>query len=107
MNGIKDMTSMIVIVFAAYMVRNSLIAIGLPEYVVAVARPFMSPELLPLITFIACTILTFASGSNWGATLAVAAIVIPLCAALQGNSDFGAGGHCFGRRVWRACVLLL
>ena len=37
------------------------------------------------ITFIACTILTFASGSNWGATLAVAAIVIPLCAALQGN----------------------
>ena len=45
----------------------------------------MSPELLPLITFIACTILTFASGSNWGATLAVAAIVIPLCAALQGN----------------------
>ena len=85
MNGIKDMTSMIVIVFAAYMVRDSLIAIGLPEYVVAVARPFMSPELLPLITFIACTILTFASGSNWGATLAVAAIVIPLCAALQGN----------------------
>ena len=85
MQGITDMVPMIVIVFAAYMVRDSLIAIGLPEYVVAVARPFMSPELLPLITFIACTILTFASGSNWGATLAVAAIVIPLCAALQGN----------------------
>lgn len=45
----------------------------------------MSPALLPFITFIACTILTFASGSNWGATLAVAAIVIPLCAALEGN----------------------
>ncbi len=85
MNGVQSMTSMIVIVFAAYMVRDSLIAIGLPEYIVAVARPFMSPELLPLITFVACTVLTFASGSNWGATLAVAAIVIPLCAALNGN----------------------
>lgn len=85
MNGIKDMAGMIVIVFAAYMVRDSLVAIGLPEYVVAAARPFMSPTLLPFITFIACTILTFASGSNWGATLAVAAIVIPLCAALEGN----------------------
>ena len=52
----------------------------------------MSPELLPLITFIACTILTFASGSNWGATLAVAAIVIPLCAALQGNMILVLGG---------------
>ena len=85
MNGIKDMAGMIVSVFAAYMVRDSLVAIGLPEYVVAAARPFMSPTLLPFITFIACTILTFASGSNWGATLAVAAIVIPLCAALEGN----------------------
>ena len=53
MNGIKDMAGMIVIVFAAYMVRDSLVAIGLPEYVVAAARPFMSPALLPFITFIA------------------------------------------------------
>lgn len=29
MNGIKDMAGMIVIVFAAYMVRDSLVAIGL------------------------------------------------------------------------------
>ena len=85
MNGIKDMTSMIVIVFAAYMVRDSLIAIGMPEYVISIAQPFMSPALLPVITFVICALLAFMSGTNWGSTLPVAAVVIPLCASVGGN----------------------
>ena len=51
MQGITDMVPMIVIVFAAYMVRDSLIAVGMPEYVISIARPFMSPALLPVLTF--------------------------------------------------------
>ena len=35
MQGITDMVPMIVIVFAAYIVRDSLIAIGMPEYVLS------------------------------------------------------------------------
>jgi len=107
MGGIRDMTSMIVIVFAAYMVRDSLVAIGLPEYVISVAKPFMSPELMPLITFIACTVLTFVSGSNWGATLAVASIVIPLCGAVGANMILTlaaiVSGAAFGAHVCFYC----
>jgi Na+/H+ antiporter NhaC len=83
--GVGDMLGMIVVVFAAYMVRDSLNAIGLPEYVISVAKPFMSPPLLPSITFIVVSILTFTTGSNWGVSLPVAAIVIPLCAAINAN----------------------
>lgn len=107
MGGIRDMVSMIVIVFAAYMVRDSLVAIGLPEYVISVAKPFMSPELMPLITFIACTLLTFVSGSNWGATLAVASIVIPLCGAVGANMILTlaaiVSGAAFGAHVCFYC----
>ena len=85
MQGITDMVPMIVIVFAAYMVRDSLIAIGMPEYVISIAQPFMSPALLPVITFVICALLAFMSGTNWGSTLPVAAVVIPLCASVGGN----------------------
>lgn len=86
MEGVADMVPMIVIVFAAYMVRDSLIAIGLPEYAISVAEPFMSPALLPVMTFVICALLAFLSGSNWGSTLPVAAVVIPLCAAIGGST---------------------
>lgn len=85
MDGVSSMASLIVVVFSAYVFRDALIAIGLPDYVVSVAQPFMNPSLVPVITFLACAVLTFASGSNWGATLAVAAIIIPFCSALDGN----------------------
>ena len=85
MDGVAEMVPMIVIVFAAYMVRDSLTAIGLPEFVVSVAEPLMSPMLLPVVVFILCALLAFLSGSNWGSTLPVAAVVIPLCGAIGGN----------------------
>lgn len=85
MEGVGDMLPMIVIVFAAYMVRDSLIGIGLPEYVTSVAEPLMSPVILPVLTFLICAFLAFISGTNWGSGLPVAAIVIPLCAAIGGN----------------------
>lgn len=85
MEGVGDMVPMIVIVFAAYMVRDSLISVGLPEYITAVAQPLMSPVVLPVLTFVLCAFLAFISGTNWGSGLPVAAIVIPLCSAIGGN----------------------
>lgn len=101
MKGIESMTSMIVIVFVAYMLKEAITDIGLPEYVIAVVSPFMSNALMPVITFLACVVLTFTTGSNWGGTVGVAAIVIPLAgimgtymplvlAAIVSGAAFGA-----------------
>ena len=85
MTGIKDMLELILIVILAYMLRDGLVEIGLADYVIGVAKPLVSPAMLPFITFLICAFLTFVSGSNWGATLAVAAVIIPLCSAVGGN----------------------
>ena len=66
MKGIVSMTSMSVIVFMAYMLKEAITDIGLPTYVISLVAPVMSPALLPLITFMACVVLTFTTGSNWG-----------------------------------------
>lgn len=82
MKGIVSMTSMSVIVFMAYMLKEAITDIGLPTYVISLVAPVMSPALLPLITFMACVALTFTTGSNWGGTVGVTAIVIPLAAVM-------------------------
>lgn len=85
MKGIESMTSMCVIVFMAYMLKEAITDIGLPAYVISLVAPVMSPALLPLVTFLACVVLTFTTGSNWGGTVGVTAIVIPL-APIMGAS---------------------
>lgn len=85
MGGAGDVLPMVLIVFAAYMVRDSLIGVGMPEYVTSVCEPFMSPHILPVLTFVMCAVLAFMSGTNWGSGLPVAAIVIPLAPAIGAN----------------------
>ena len=103
--GVKDVLPVMIIVLFAYMLRDSLTALGLPGYVISVVEPIMSPALLPMITFIVCAILTFTTGSNWGIIVVTASVVVPLCMAVGGNpylciaaliSGGGFGAHvCF------------
>lgn len=80
--GFTDMLPMIMVVFAALMLRDSLVMMKLPEWVVTTLEPIMNRELLPVMTFLICAALAFATGSNWGGIVAVSTIVIPLCIAV-------------------------
>ena len=103
MKGIVSMTSMSVIVFMAYMLKEAITDIGLPTYVISLVAPVMSPALLPLITFMACVALTFTTGSNWGGTVGVTAIVIPLAAVMGASMPLTlaaiVSGAAFGAHV--------
>lgn len=103
MKGIVSMTSMSVIVFMAYMLKEAITDIGLPAYVISLVAPVMSPALLPLITFMACVVLTFTTGSNWGGTVGVTAIVIPLAAVMGASMPLTlaaiVSGAAFGAHV--------
>lgn len=85
MNGIKDMAGMIVIVFAAYMVRDSLVAIGPAGICGGCSAPVYESDAAAIYYFYCLHHPHFCLWQQLGATLAVAAIVIPLCAALEGN----------------------
>ncbi|WP_324825729.1 Na+/H+ antiporter NhaC family protein [Sinanaerobacter sp. ZZT-01] len=83
--GVNDMLIMVLIIIAALMVKTTLIQIGLPDFVIEVAKPYMSPALLPAITFAICGVLSFATGSTWGVTVAAGTILVPLCVAIAAN----------------------
>lgn len=103
MKGIESMTSMTVIVFMAYMLKEAITDIGLPAYVISLVQPFMTVSVLPVITFLACVVLTFTTGSNWGGTVGVTAIVIPLASSMGANMPLILGaivsGAAFGAHV--------
>ncbi|HHU17061.1 MAG TPA: hypothetical protein GXZ70_02380 [Clostridiales bacterium] len=82
LDGFISMMPMIIIVVGAFMARDSLVAMGLPTYVITKLQPLMSPALLPVITFLATATLSFVTSSSWGIPAVIVPIVVPLAAAI-------------------------
>ena len=82
MDGFTSMVPMLMIIVGAFMARDSLVAMGLPEYVITHLEPLMSPVFLAAITFLATATLSFVTSSSWGVPAVMVPIVIPLAAAV-------------------------
>lgn len=82
MKGFCNMIPTLAVLVAAFLMQQAAQDIGLPQYIISVAEPLMSPALFPAITFIAVSLLTFVTGSNWGIPAACVPIVIPLASAV-------------------------
>ena len=58
---------------------------NLPDFVIGIARPFVTASIYPMIAFIIVAVLGFITGSNWGIPAVCAPIIIPLGAACGAN----------------------
>ena len=76
--GEARIIQMPLISFFVYMFKDIVTTLQVPEYVISISESFLSPELFPLITFVACAALTFCSGSTWGVTVVYALVAVPL-----------------------------
>lgn len=79
--GFADTIPALAIIVAALWMRQSSADLNLPNYVIELVKPLVTPQLYPMITFIVVAILGFITGSNWGIPAVCAPIVIPLGAA--------------------------
>lgn len=77
-SGVVSLYPLMIIVFCAYLMRDAVIGLGMPDYIISVVEPFVVPELFPCLAFIICCILTFTTGSNWGITAVFATVGMPL-----------------------------
>jgi Na+/H+ antiporter NhaC len=85
LEGLQDMTFIAVVLVTSLFYRESMLLVGLPDYVIEVAQPLMSPALLPLIVFIAVGLVCFATGNIWSIPALTTPIVVPLAAAIGAN----------------------
>ncbi len=77
-SGAVALYPMMIIVFCAYLMRDAVVALGMPDYIISIVEPLVIPELFPCASFIICCLLTFTTGSNWGITAVFATVGMPL-----------------------------
>ncbi len=81
MEGFKVMIPPLAIVVTAFMFKTVNDQLGLPQFVIESVQPYMSPVLLPLITFWTMALIAFATGSSWGVFAIAIPIIMPLAQA--------------------------
>ena len=100
MDGFKNMISPIIIIVGAFMVRDALVAMELPQYVSGAVESILSPAIFPAIIFVTVGILSFTTGSNWGVPAVMIPIIVPIAMNIGCNPYIVlaaiACGGCFG-----------
>ena len=83
--GFNSMAFVTCLVLTSFILGKANDQLGLTPYIIGKVEPFLSPELLPMITFLLVAFLAFACGSFWGIIAIVAPIIIPLAQAVDCN----------------------
>ena len=64
LTGFKDMIGVLFIVTSAFILRDINSLLGMPEFVIGMAKTAMSPQVLPVAAFLIVTLLAVAAGSH-------------------------------------------
>ena len=86
MEGFKEMTPVLGILVAAFLLQQSNDALGLTTYVIESILPYLNAYMLPAITFVVISLLAFGTGSFWGIAAIAFPIIIPLSQALDAHT---------------------
>lgn len=80
--GLEDMLFIGVVLVTSLFYRESMLLVGMPEFIIEVAGPFMSAALLPAVVFIVVGLICFATGNIWSIPAVTTPIVVPLAVAV-------------------------
>lgn len=89
--GFKTMVFPLGIVVVSFVLKEVNDGLGLTSYVIETVKPPMSTSMLPVVTFLSLSVITFATGSFWGVYAVSFPIVIPLALALDANLALAIG----------------
>ncbi len=84
-SGYCEMMPTLAILVGAFTVARCCSDMQLPEYVILLVRPYVTPATYPMIIFLVVSILTFSTSSTWGISTIVIPIIIPLGAVVGAN----------------------
>ncbi len=84
-SGFGSMLSIFFMLVGAFSLANVCSQMGLTEYLIGLVTPFISAAAFPAIAYFLLALLAFVTGYNWGMSAVVIPILIPMCAALDGN----------------------
>ncbi|MEO1496453.1 MAG: Na+/H+ antiporter NhaC family protein [Planctomycetota bacterium] len=78
LEGFGRMAPALAIVVVSFVLRDVNEQLGLTDYLIGVARPWLSAGALPAVAFVGLSLVTFVTGSFWGTYAIALPIVVPL-----------------------------
>ena len=76
--GVRSMVLACIVLVLAWSLGNICGDVKTADYVIEVTQSFLSPILLPAITFISAAIISFSTGTSWGTMSILVPVVVPI-----------------------------
>jgi len=84
-SGIKGVMPAIIILAFAYALNDLSKAMGTAVYIVSVTEAWLTPALLPALTFLIAGVIAFSTGTSWGTFAILMPISVPIAFAFTGG----------------------
>ncbi|QTD43546.1 transporter [Sporosarcina sp. Te-1] len=84
-NGIKGIMPAVMILIFAYTINTLSEQMGTAEYLIGATESWLSPSLLPALTFILASLISFSTGSSWGTYGIMIPIAVPVAIGFAGG----------------------
>lgn len=85
MSGMKGIMPAIIILALSYSINGLSKQMGTAYYIISITETWLTPNLLPFITFLLAATISFSTGSSWGTFAIVMPIAAPLAFNFSGN----------------------
>jgi Na+/H+ antiporter NhaC len=83
--GMKGVMPAIIILAFAYALNDLSKALGTAAYIVELTQAWLTPALLPVLTFLIAGTIAFSTGTSWGTFAIMMPIAVPLALNFSGN----------------------
>ena len=101
--GLEDMLYIAVVLVTSLLYRQAIDILGLSDYLIEVAGPYMSAAWLPAIAFLLIAAVCFVTGSIWSIPAIYTPIILPLAASTGASIPLTLGAiisaACFGAQA--------
>ena len=85
MSGIKGIMPAIIILAFAYALNDLSRQLETAQYIVSVTEAWLTPGLLPVLTFLIAAVIAFSTGTSWGTYGIMMPIAVPIAFAFNGG----------------------
>ena len=86
MAGIKGVMPAVIILAFAYALNDLSTSMRTAEYIVSQTEAWLTPGLLPALTFLVAAIISFSTGTSWGTFAIMMPLAVPLALSFTGDT---------------------
>lgn len=86
LTGVRSMVLACIVLVLAWGLGSICTEVGTADYLIRETRSFLTPALLPPVTFLTAALVSFSTGTSWGTMSILVPIVIPIAFKLVGGA---------------------